>query len=71
MSIIVEHNVETGEVVERKMTDDELAQLEADKLEAKAKLEAEELAAEKKAAAEAKLAQLGLTAEDLKVLGLA
>lgn len=37
---------------------------------AKAKAEAEAEAAAKKAAAEAKLAALGLTADDLKALGL-
>lgn len=63
-------NATTGEEIEREMNADELAQWEADKAasEAKAQLLAE--AEAKKAAAEAKLAALGLTADDLKALGL-
>ncbi len=64
------HNVETDEIIDREMTNDELAQYEAeqakfikDKSDAEAKAEA-------KAIAETKLAALGLTAEDLKALGL-
>jgi hypothetical protein len=59
-----------GEVIEREMNPDELAQWEADKAQAKAELEAKNQAALAKAAAEAKLAALGLTADDLKALGL-
>jgi len=55
---------------EREMTDAEFAQYELDQ-ELVAKLaEDEAQEAVKKAAAEAKLAALGLTAEDLKALGL-
>lgn len=60
-----------GSFIDQPYTDEEMAQLEKDKL-AIEKLKAEEadrLAA--KAAAEAKLAALGLTADDLKALGLA
>jgi hypothetical protein len=59
-----------GEVIAREMTSDELAQWEADKAQAEAELEAKNQAALAKAAAEAKLAALGLTADDLKALGL-
>jgi hypothetical protein len=63
-------NAETGEELERSMTAEEFAQWEADKAEAQAKAEAEAQAASAKAAAEAKLEALGLTAGDLKALGL-
>jgi hypothetical protein len=64
------HNVETGEVAEVELTVEEIAQVELDRQTAKQ--EAEELAIKEssKAAAEAKLAALGLTADDLKALGL-
>jgi hypothetical protein len=64
------HNVTTGEIIDREMNADELAQLEADKVAG------DEIAAEQakvkvtKEAAQAKLAAFGLTAEDLKALGL-
>ena len=71
---ITEHNAETGEIITRPMTDEEVAnhqrqvQIRIDYL---AKQESENAQAEtKKAAAEAKLAALGLTADDLKALGL-
>ena len=58
---IVVVNAETGEVIERDATSDELAQLKADQLMV-AELAAE--AAAKIAAKEAVLAKLGLTAEE-------
>ena len=68
------HNTETNEIIDREMTDDELAQYEEDrKAEAKAnaiKLAEENARAQAKAAAQAKLATLGLTVEDLQALGL-
>jgi hypothetical protein len=67
---IIEHNVETGKIVERELTAQETAQLEADQAKAnqeKAQLEAIQAAKE---AAQAKLAALGLTTDDLKALGL-
>lgn len=70
MSKIYEHNVEIGEIIERDMTAEELAQvsLDIEKAQAfQAKLEAEEA---KRFTALAKLAALGLTADDLKALGL-
>ena len=64
------HNAETGEVIERQMTKDELVQWQLDQEKEKERLEAIAIADAKKAAAEAKLAALGLTADDLKALGL-
>ena len=68
--IKVIHNVETGEIIEREMNADELAQWEADQESAQLVKEQEAEAAAKKALAEAKLAALGLTTDDLKALGL-
>jgi hypothetical protein len=68
----VEINCETGEQTVIELTDEEIAQLEADRIawEAeKAAREAEEAAkAQAKASAEAKLAALGLTAEEIAAL---
>jgi hypothetical protein len=61
---------DTGVVVERDYTPQELAQREADAkeyAETKAKEDADKAAKE---AAQAKLVALGLTADDLKALGL-
>jgi uncharacterized small protein (DUF1192 family) len=67
-------NVETGEETLIDLTADEIAAfelgvkaLEDETANIKAKIKSDE---ETKAAAEAKLAVLGLTAEDLKALGL-
>lgn len=60
---ILEHNVETGEAIEREMTVEELSQLAIQQAEEIARIEAKE-------AAIIKLAAIGLTPEDLKVLGL-
>jgi hypothetical protein len=49
---------------------EEIAAIEAREADAAAKAEAEALETTAKAAAEAKLAALGLTADDLKALGL-
>jgi hypothetical protein len=68
---IMIHDVSTDEIVVRELTDAEQKLRDAETLaweNAKAQAEAE--AAAKKAAAEAKLAALGLTADDLKALGL-
>ena len=67
---IKEHNIETGEVVEREMTTAELVEANDRKAAAEALREAEATKATAKAQAEAKLAALGLTADDLKALGL-
>lgn len=67
-------NCETGEVVERELTEDELTQQAIDDANSLAEKAAQVAEAEAKAAAkataEAKLASLGLTTEDLKALGL-
>jgi len=64
------HNILTGEVVERPYTAAEIAQVEAAQAQAaKLAVEMEKVQADK-AAALAKLAAVGLTADDLKALGL-
>ena len=60
----------TGEVIERELNADELAQQAKDIKEVKAEKAEAEAKAEAKAAAQAKLAALGLTVEDLQALGL-
>jgi hypothetical protein len=68
----IEVNCTTGEVTERDLTAEEIAQREADQAQAetdRAAAEAEAAAvAAAKAAAEAKLAALGLTAEEIAAL---
>ena len=68
--IITEHNSTTGEYIEREMTDYEWEQTQL--VEARdAAIKAEkEIAETAKAMAAAKLEALGLTADDLKALGL-
>ena len=65
-------NCETKEQIEVELTDEEVAQLEADRVKAeadKAEREAAEAAkAAAKASGEAKLAALGLTVEEIKAL---
>ena len=63
--MITEINVQTGEIVEREMNADELAQWEADKAAAEAKA-AETAATE--AARQALLDKLGITADEAKLL---
>lgn len=63
--MIIIHNVETGEIIEREMNAEELAQLEADKAEAEAKAAA---IAAKEAARAALLDKLGITADEAKLL---
>ena len=59
------HNVETNEIIDREMNDDEFAQYEADKAAQLAKqAEAEAKAAEKQAI----LDRIGLTADELKMI---
>jgi len=67
MEMIKIHNAATGEIIEREMTPDELAQLEDNRAKAAQRIQ---LAEQAKAEALAKLAPLGLTADDLKALGL-
>ena len=64
------HNVETDEIIDREMTDAEFSDYQQSLLPKPLTKEETEVAA-KKAAAEAKLAALGLDADDLKALGLA
>lgn len=59
-----------GTEIEREMNDEEYAQWEADVAADIARVAEFKSALEKKEAAEAKLAALGLTADDLKALGL-
>jgi hypothetical protein len=69
MTTAIEINCETGEVIERPLTAEELAANEA----AAAQAEADRAAAEVKAAADAEaktalLAKLGITADEAKLL---
>lgn len=69
---VIEVDCSTGESIERDMTAEEIANMEAMRAEAEARRAEEEAAAEAKAAAkasaEAKLAKLGLTAEEIAAL---
>ena len=64
-SIIIIHNVETGEIIEREMNAEELAQFEKDKAEYAANKKAEAQAAEAKSDL---LQRLGITEEEAKLL---
>ena len=68
--IIREHNLETGEVLDREMNDAEFEAYENELAELASKAQAEAQALAKKAATIAKLEALGLDAEDIKALGL-
>jgi hypothetical protein len=59
------HNCETGEIINREMNDDELAQYEADQLATVEKAKAEATKAAEKAAL---LAKLGITDDEAKLL---
>jgi hypothetical protein len=63
-------NLETGEETVREMNDEEYANYQSDVARYEAKIEAQAEAEAAKVAAEAKLKALGLTADDLKALGL-
>jgi hypothetical protein len=63
--LIVEHNVETNEVVEREMNAQELAQWKADNAEIKA---AQAEAAAKEIARQALLDRLGINGDEAKLL---
>lgn len=63
-------NAETGEEIIRDANDAEIAQMDADKVTDEAITAAQVAALAAKQSAEAKLAALGLTADDLKALGL-
>jgi hypothetical protein len=72
MTNAIEINCATGEVVERPLTAEELAQREADEIAFQAQLaEAEAVAqakADAKLAAQAKLQALGLTGEEIAAI---
>jgi hypothetical protein len=65
MTQIKEHNVETGEIIERQMNAEELAELENYKKLVEAETKAE---AEKAEAKSALLNRLGITADEAKLL---
>ena len=65
MKDIIVHNVETNEIIVRPMTDDEIAQIEQEKIVAEREIKA---AAEAAAAKAALLAKLGITEEEAKLL---
>lgn len=69
MTTAIEVNCETGEVIERPLTADEIAANEAAAAQAEADRVAAEAEAEAKAAAKADLlAKLGITAEEAALL---
>lgn len=63
--MIREHNLATGEIIDREMNAEELAQWEADKAKAEAEAQAKAEAAAAKAAL---LEKLGITEEEAKLL---
>jgi hypothetical protein len=62
---ILEHNVETGEAIEREATASEIAEIEAMAADSKSRQESEEANAAAKAAL---LERLGITADEAKLL---
>jgi hypothetical protein len=67
---IREHNLETNEIIDREMTDQEFAEHENDLAKEAERIALLEQAQLAKETAQAKLAALGFTADDLKALGL-
>jgi hypothetical protein len=65
MTKIIEHNATTGEVTERDLTKQELAQIEIDKSNTNAIQKAEAIKAAEKAAL---LERLGITADEAALL---
>ena len=65
MSIVIEHNVETGEIVEREQTPEEINQAEKD---AQEQVEIAAKKIEKEEAKQALLDKLGITAEEAQLL---
>jgi hypothetical protein len=63
--IIVIHNIETNEVIEREMTKDEVSAVKDAQSAALANLETETIKADEKAAI---LAKLGITEDEAKLL---
>jgi hypothetical protein len=69
MTTAIEVNCATGEVLERELTADELAQRQADaKAYANQKAADDQAAADKEAACNAVYAKLGLTADEIAAL---
>ena len=69
MTTAIEVNCETGEVTERELTADELAQREANAVAAESDRVAQEAEATQKAAEKAALlAKLGITEDEAKLL---
>ena len=64
-SMVKIHNVETGEIVEREMNAEELAQLEADKIAWEASVAAEAAKAHERAAL---LERIGITEDEARLL---
>ena len=62
------HNVATGEITDREMNDAEYAQYQIDVAASQAKANAEAAKEAAKASAQAKLAALGLTADEITAL---
>jgi hypothetical protein len=65
MTTIKIHNVETGEVIEREMNAEELAQRQTDKVAAEEQAQAEAQAMAKR---QELLSKLGITEEEAKLL---
>ena len=63
--MVIEHNSQTGEVIERKMTAEELAQFEADQT---AEATRQTTEAQKAADKAALLSKLGITEDEAKLL---
>ena len=70
MTTIKIHNAETGEIIEREMNAEELADLKTRHAETQARKLAEAELKANQEAAQIKLVALGLTPNDLKALGL-
>lgn len=70
MPDVVEVNCQTGKIIERNFTPEEIAQREADAKTYQQMQKAQEAAESKRASALAKLQALGLTEADLHALGL-
>ena len=64
------HDAETGEIIEREMTKDEIAAHEKIRIQIENDMNQEINIEKAKEIAQEKLAALGLTTDDLKALGL-
>ena len=69
MAKITEHNFDTGESTERDLTAEELKRYQADKDEVAIEQQAAAKQQAAKQSAQAKLAALGLTADEIAALG--